>query len=65
MAELSGRPDEAVARFQEAIVLEPDRVDARLVAHDKFLPLELRREPFASLRDDARYRRLLAKLNLQ
>jgi len=143
MAELSGRPDEAIARFQDAIALEPDRIDARFMlvreywrqrryteaqaviramgngagaeavsgdsitmvrlapifaaskvadsiataaqlyarlgklneafeqidrlyaTHDKFLALELRHEPFASLRDDPRYRRVLAKLNLE
>ena len=35
------------------------------VVRDKFLPLEMRHEPFASLREDPRYRRMLAKLNLQ
>ena len=42
-----------------------EQLDRLLVARDKFLPLELRFEPFVALRDDARYRRLLAKLNLQ
>lgn len=39
-------------------------LDRRYVARDKFLPIDLRSEPFVSLRDDPRYRRLLAKLNL-
>jgi DNA-binding SARP family transcriptional activator/Tfp pilus assembly protein PilF len=34
-------------------------------ARDKFLPLSMRQEPFVSLRDDPRYRRLLAKLRLE
>jgi DNA-binding SARP family transcriptional activator/tetratricopeptide (TPR) repeat protein len=38
-----------------------DRLHA---ARDKFLPTEMRNEPFASLRSDPRYRRLLARMNL-
>jgi DNA-binding SARP family transcriptional activator len=39
-------------------------LDRRYEARDKFLPTEIRSEPFVSLRDHPRYRRLLAKLNL-
>jgi tetratricopeptide (TPR) repeat protein len=41
-----------------------EQLERLYAARDKFLPLELRHEPFASLRADPRYRRLLAKLNL-
>ena len=143
MAALAGRPDEAIAHFQAALVLEPGRIDAQhmlmqaywrqgryaeaqgvmrsignvagvaamsgnrdtmtLLAprfaassvpdsirkaaelyvrlgrpddafeqlerlyrqRDKFLALQLREEPFVSLRGDGRYVRLLAKLGLR
>jgi tetratricopeptide (TPR) repeat protein len=40
-------------------------LDRLYAAHHKFLPTEIRHEPIASLRNDPRYRRLLAKLSLQ